>query len=193
MRPHPAPFSHHRCRATHRLRRRARDAEARAAFWMCVAAQAQDEARAAVAEARERAEAETERRMRAETAARREREALVAFVESPEWSRDLWLLLRERLRGEFVAAIYRRKACSRCGGFGRAFIDTAFVDRIRALEAEHGLAAADTAAGKGAPRYGEPVSWEWRLSGEQRKAQALDSAPPERRAPERDRWGPAVY
>jgi len=122
MRQNPqATYAQDRCALTRRLRRRAQAAEAAIA-----AAQAETEAIRA-----------DMRALRADI--RSERRALIAFIESPEWERDLLLLARARVRAELLGLSGTRQSCGTCGGFGRGIYDGLLQDEIDALCTAHDL------------------------------------------------------
>lgn len=147
MRPDPMiPDTHDHCRATHRLRVRAREAEAQI-----------DEARAETAA--------VYAEMRALRAAiRDERAALTEFIESAEWERDLLCLARDRVRAELLALSSARKSCGDCGGFGRGVYEGLFTDAIEAIAREHRLPPID------APT---PINWPVRMGHATRQGRAL--------------------
>lgn len=167
MRPNPhVTYAQQRCALTQRLRHRARDAEAKT--------------RAAHAET-DSVRAEM-RALRADI--RAERAALSAFIESPEWHRDLLTLARARVRAELVALSTQRKSCAACGSFGRGLYEDLLRAEIDAINAEHRLAPDHALA---------PIDWPVRMGSHTRQGRALRedwlSPPPaHRRTPRRTDW-----
>ncbi len=154
-----AAFVEQRCRATYRLRERAREAEGYARFWLEWAARVLELTRERLSEMRARTEEAEDAERDLRRAVRDERAALTRFIESPEWERDLYVMLRHRLRAAQLGYRWKHRACEACGGFGQDFYDVAFIDEIRALESEHGLEPADTALRRGATHYADPLHW----------------------------------
>lgn len=147
MRPNPRQtYAQARCAVTIGLRRRTQAAEA------------------AIAEA----QAETEairadmRALRAEI--RSERAALTAFIESPDWARDLLLLARARVRAEMLSLSGTRQSCGTCGSFGRGLYDGLLQAEIDALCAAHGLPA-ERALGE--------IDWPTRMGAMTRRGRVL--------------------
>ncbi|WP_189497708.1 hypothetical protein [Algimonas arctica] len=167
MRPDPRlPNTQDHCRATYRLRVRARDAEAEV-----VAAHAETEA--------VRAEM---RALRAEI--RAERAALIAFIESPEWHRDLLTLARARVRAELVALSTQRKSCAACGSFGRGLYEDLLRAEIDTINTEHRLPPDHALA---------PINWPVRMGSHTRRGRALREdwlSPPQarKRTARKDAW-----
>jgi hypothetical protein len=114
-------YTQARCALTARLRRRAQAAEARAARAEALQREAEDRAG---------------RFYRQRNA---DRDALLDFLESPEWERDLLIILRARLRQELSTLSNTRRSCASCGSFGRGFYDHVLDDAIDALTRRHGL------------------------------------------------------
>lgn len=167
MRSDPAnPDTHDRCRATHRLRLRARAAEAEIDV-------ARAETDAVYAEMRA---------LRAEI--RGERAALTTFLESPEWQRDLLIMAREQVRTELLTLSLARKGCGTCGSFGRGFYEHLLRPQIDALTREHRLV----------PEQGvDPIDWPVRMGSHTRKGRALRddwlrTPAPRRRAAQDRTW-----
>lgn len=147
MRPDPKlPDTYDHCRATHRLRFRAREAEAQI-----------DEARAETAEIYAEMSA-----LRA--AIREERAALTEFIESAAWERDLLCLARDRVRAELLTLSGLRKSCGECGGFGRGFYEGLLGEAIEAIAREHRLLPIDAPA---------PINWAVRMGHVTRGGRAL--------------------
>ncbi|MGJ8560860.1 MAG: hypothetical protein ACSHX3_11540 [Litorimonas sp.] len=164
MRPDPMlPETPDHCRATYRLRVRARDAEAEAAAARLETAEIYAEMRA----------------LRAEI--RAERAALIEFIESPEWHRDLLCLARDRVRAELLSLSTQRKSCGECGSFGRGIYEDLLRAEIDALTTTHRLV----------PEAGlDPIDWPVRMGSHTRQGRALRDewlrSPPPRRRPVRD-------
>lgn len=147
MRPDPMiPDTHDHCRATYRLRVRAREAEAQIGA-------AQAETDAVRAEMRE---------LRATV--RAERAALTAFIESPAWHRDLLLLARDRVRAELVTLATERKSCGACGSFGRGMYEDFLSAEIDRVTAAHRLVP---------DRALDPIDWPVRMGRHTRAGRAL--------------------
>lgn len=114
-------YSQTRCALTARLRWRVRQAEARAE------------------EAEEMAEAAEARAAAVYHEMKAERAALIAYIESPEWERDLLILARDRVRAELLNLAAKRQSCPSCGSFGRGFSEHFLQAEIEAITREHNL------------------------------------------------------
>jgi hypothetical protein len=147
MRPDPMlPDTPDHCRATYRLRVRAREAEAQAAAARAETAEIYAEMRA----------------LRADI--RTERAALTAFIESPEWHRDLLALARDRVRAELLSLSTARKSCVECGSFGRGVYDDFLRAEIDAITRAHCLV----------PEHAlDPIDWPVRMGSHTRHGRAL--------------------
>lgn len=86
----------------------------------------------------------------------KERAALIAFVSSPEWERELLIMARDKVRAEFTQMIEERRSCSACGGFGRGVYDGLLSGAIDAISQAHGL---EPAGERGA------IDWPSRMGG----------------------------
>lgn len=125
--------------------------------------------------------------LRAELAAlrsdiRRERREAAAFVESPEWERDLLCLAQERIRAEMMQLSLTRKSCEACGSFGREFQRRFLDEEIDTLTQENGLPPPSQAQGR-------DMSWPLRLGAKVHKGRLLkaDWMTPEPKPPQQPR------
>ena len=114
-------YSQERCAMTARLRWRVRQAEVRAE------------------EAEEAADAADARAASIYHEMKAERAALIAYIESPAWERDLLILARDRVRAELLCVSAKRQSCPSCGSFGRGFHEHFLQDEIEAITREHDL------------------------------------------------------
>lgn len=147
MRPDPMlPETHDHCRATYRLRVRAREAEAQAAAARAETAEIEAEMRA----------------LRADI--RAERAALTEFIESSDWHRDLLCLARDRVRAEMTTLATQRKSCGACGSFGRGVYDNLLRAEIDTLTREHRLLPEPAL---------DPIDWPVRMGTHTRQGRAL--------------------
>ncbi|MEL6687899.1 MAG: hypothetical protein AAFP97_09780 [Pseudomonadota bacterium] len=122
MRSNPRrTYKQARCALTASLRRRTQAAEARA------------EEAEEIAEAAEARAAKFYHEMQAERA------ALLDYLESPQWRRDLLVIARNLVRDDLLRLSATRQSCPSCGSFGRGFQEHFLQDAIDTLTKEHGL------------------------------------------------------
>lgn len=122
MRSNPRrTYKQERCALTAALRKRTQAAEAKAE----------------VAEAK--AEYADERAAKFYHEMEAERAALTAFLESPEWKRDLLILARDLVRQELLALSETHQSCGQCGSFGRGFQESFLKDAIEQIGRAHDL------------------------------------------------------
>jgi hypothetical protein len=122
MRSNPRrTYKQTRCALTASLRRRTQAAEARAE------------------EAEEIAEAADARAAKFYQEMQAERAALLDYLESPEWQRDMLVVARNLVRDELLRLSSTRQSCPSCGSFGRGFQDHFLQEAIDRLTREHGL------------------------------------------------------
>ncbi|GLQ21856.1 hypothetical protein ACFFUB_08965 [Algimonas porphyrae] len=133
MRQNPqTTYAQTRCILTAQLRYRAQAAEAETA-------RIREDAADRIAAAEARADAAEARMAALHKAIKTERADLSAFIESPDWERDLLQLARDRVRAELLNLSQSHKSCHQCGSFGRAFSERFLQAEIDALTCAHDL------------------------------------------------------
>ena len=134
MRPSRRPrySARERCSVTQRLRTRLHEAEGRAEAAEARTRAAEARAEAAVAEGGE-----------AVAAVNAESAAALAYLDGPEWERDMLVFARRAVRDELMARASRERACAACGGFGKDFHGRVLSGPLEALCAAHGLPRPD--------------------------------------------------